>query len=49
MKQAKTPEFKVYQQQVVANAKVMAKALIDRGYTIVSGKRKTLVGIENYD
>ncbi|KAK7113554.1 serine hydroxymethyltransferase, cytosolic-like [Littorina saxatilis] len=41
LKQAKTPEFKVYQQQVVANAKVMAKALIDRGYTIVSGGTDT--------
>ncbi|XP_076439940.1 serine hydroxymethyltransferase-like [Babylonia areolata] len=37
LKQAKTPEFKVYQQQVIANAKVMAKGLLDRGYCIVSG------------
>jgi len=37
LKQAMTPEFKVYQQQVVANAKAMCKALQSRGYTVVSG------------
>lgn len=35
--EALQPEFKVYQQQVVDNAKVMAKILIERGYPIVSG------------
>jgi glycine hydroxymethyltransferase len=31
------PAFKVYQQQVVANAKVLANTLIERGLRIVSG------------
>jgi glycine hydroxymethyltransferase len=40
--EALQPEFKVYQQQVVANAKAMARTLIGRGYKIVSG------GTENH-
>lgn len=36
-KEALEPEFTVYQQQVVKNAKVMAATLISRGYNIVSG------------
>jgi glycine hydroxymethyltransferase len=36
-KEAMTDEFKVYQQQVVANAKVMATGFLDRGYQVVSG------------
>lgn len=35
--EALQPEFKEYQTQVVKNAKVMAQALIDKGYNIVSG------------
>jgi len=35
-KEALQPEFKVYQQQVLANARVMAAVLIERGYNIVS-------------
>jgi len=35
--EALQPEFKGYQQQVVANARAMAKALMDRGFRIVSG------------
>ena len=35
--EALKPEFKEYQTQVVKNAKVMAQALIDKGYKIVSG------------
>lgn len=31
------PSYKVYQQQVKANAKVMAQAFIDKGYKVVSG------------
>jgi glycine hydroxymethyltransferase len=31
------PEFKVYQKQVVANARAMAKVLLDCGYKVVSG------------
>ncbi len=41
-KEALEPEFKTYQQQVVRNAKAMAKTLMDRGYKIVSG------GTENH-
>ena len=36
-KEALQPEFKVYQQQVVANAKAMADVFIERGYEVVSG------------
>lgn len=36
-KEALSPEFKTYQQQVLDNAKAMAKVLIQRGYDIVSG------------
>jgi glycine hydroxymethyltransferase len=36
-KEALEPEFKVYQSQVVKNARVMASTLISRGYKIVSG------------
>ena len=36
-KEALEPEFKVYQQQVAKNAKVMAETLMARGYKIVSG------------
>ena len=36
-KEALTPEFKTYQEQVVKNAKVLADTLIERGLRIVSG------------
>ena len=36
-KEALEPAFKTYQQQVLKNAKAMAKTLVDRGYKIVSG------------
>ncbi len=36
-KEALSPEFKAYQQQVVDNAKVLAETLIERGLRIVSG------------
>ncbi|UZE92417.1 MAG: serine hydroxymethyltransferase [Methanosarcinales archaeon] len=36
-KQAMTPSFKEYQKQVVKNAKVLAEALVERGFTLVSG------------
>lgn len=35
--EALDPSFKVYQQQVRANAKAMAAALMDKGYDVVSG------------
>ena len=40
--EALEPEFKVYQQQVLLNAKIMASVLQQRGYRIVSG------GTENH-
>jgi len=36
-REAATPEFKAYQEQVVKNAKVLAAALEKRGFRIVSG------------
>jgi glycine hydroxymethyltransferase len=36
-KEALEPEFKDYQRQVVKNAQAMARAIIERGYKIVSG------------
>ena len=36
-KEAMQPEFKVYQAQVIKNAKAMAKVFIDRGFDVVSG------------
>ena len=36
-KEAMSEDFKVYQAQVVANARTMAKGFIDRGFNIVSG------------
>ena len=35
-KEALDPSFKVYQKQVVANARAMAKVFLDRGYKVVS-------------
>ncbi|PUA16968.1 serine hydroxymethyltransferase [Glaciimonas sp. PCH181] len=42
-KEALTPEFKTYQQQVVKNADALAKALIARGLRIVSGRTESHV------
>jgi glycine hydroxymethyltransferase len=42
-KEALAPEFKVYQQQVVANARVLAETLIERGLRIVSGRTESHV------
>ncbi|MEE9343971.1 MAG: serine hydroxymethyltransferase [Methylococcales bacterium] len=36
-KEAMQPEFKIYQQQVVANAKAMAQVFMERGFDIISG------------
>jgi len=36
-KEAMSPDFRAYQEQVIKNAQVMAKGFIDRGYDIVSG------------
>ncbi|MCU7876943.1 MAG: serine hydroxymethyltransferase [Candidatus Thiodiazotropha sp. (ex Lucinoma borealis)] len=35
-KEAMEPEYKVYQQQVIDNARAMAKVFMDRGYDVVS-------------
>ncbi len=37
LKEAQSPGFKRYQQQVVANAKALAEGLMARGYKVVSG------------
>jgi glycine hydroxymethyltransferase len=37
LKEALTPEFKLYQQQIVRNAKALAAALIERGFKLISG------------
>ena len=36
-KEALTPEFKTYQEQIVKNAKALANALAERGFRLVSG------------
>jgi len=36
-KEASTPEFKEYQQQIVKNASVIAKTLLDQNFELVSG------------
>ena len=41
--EALQPAFKVYQQQVVANARVLAETLIERGLRIVSGRTESHV------
>lgn len=42
LKEALDPSFKAYQQQVLDNARAMARTLTERGYKIVSG------GTENH-
>ena len=39
--EALLPEFKIYQQRVLANAKAVAKQLMSRGYKVVSGGTDT--------
>ncbi|MCL1886600.1 MAG: serine hydroxymethyltransferase [Betaproteobacteria bacterium] len=41
--EALQPEFKTYQEQVLKNADVMAKTLIERGFRIVSGRTESHV------
>jgi len=41
--EALQPDFKAYQQQVVANAKVMAETLAQRGLRIISGRTESHV------
>ena len=40
-KEAMTPEFRGYQEQVLANARVLAKVLHERGLRIVSGRTES--------
>jgi glycine hydroxymethyltransferase len=42
-KEALEPSFKIYQQQVVTNARVLAETLISRGLRIVSGRTESHV------
>ena len=42
-KEALSPEFKVYQQQVVKNADALARTLAERGLRIVSGRTESHV------
>jgi glycine hydroxymethyltransferase len=42
-KEALTPEFKAYQEQVIKNAKVLAETLTERGLRIVSGRTESHV------
>ncbi len=42
-KEALSPEFKVYQQQVMKNAAAMAETLVQRGLRIVSGRTESHV------
>ena len=42
-KEALAPEFKAYQQQVAANARVLAETLAERGLRIVSGRTESHV------
>jgi glycine hydroxymethyltransferase len=42
-KEALSPEFKAYQQQVVKNAQVVTQTLVERGLRIVSGRTESHV------
>jgi glycine hydroxymethyltransferase len=46
-KEALSPSFKRYQQQVLANAKALAQGLMDRGYKLVSGGTDTHLMLVN--
>lgn len=37
LKEALSPEFKIYQKQVIDNAKTLCTALQKKGFTVVSG------------
>jgi glycine hydroxymethyltransferase len=41
LKEVATPEFKVYSQQVVSNARTLAAALIKRGEKVLTGGTDT--------
>src|SRR5689334_9198969 len=46
-KEALSPAFRRYQQQVIANARTLAQGLLDRGYKIVSGGTDTHLMLVN--
>lgn len=46
-KEALSPGFKRYQQQVISNARTLAQGLLDRGYNIVSGGTDTHLMLVN--
>ena len=51
-KEALSPEFKIYQQQIVKNAKALASNLIERDFKIVSGgtdNHLMLVDLQNWN
>lgn len=37
LKEALSPEFRIYQEQILANAQALASSLLERGYKLVSG------------
>jgi glycine hydroxymethyltransferase len=41
LREAFTPEWRAYQQQIVANAAALARALVERGYRLVTGGTDT--------
>lgn len=50
--EALKPEFKEYQQQIVNNAAALAKALVNKGFTLVSGgtdNHLMLLDLRNFD
>ncbi|OGP76031.1 MAG: serine hydroxymethyltransferase [Deltaproteobacteria bacterium RBG_16_64_85] len=47
LKEAMTPEFKVYQAQIVRNARAMAGAIAGRGFRLVSGGTDTHLFLVN--
>lgn len=52
LKEALSPEFKAYQEQIVKNAKALAGALMERGFNLVSGgtdNHLMLVDLRNKD
>ena len=52
LKEAMTPEFKTYQQQIIKNAQALANALTARGFSLVSGgtdNHLMLVDLTNKD
>ncbi len=52
LKEAMSPEFKAYQQQIIKNAQALAEGLVSRGFSLVSGgtdNHLMLVDLTNKD